>query len=1854
MVNMWPTLSVMKKNPPPGADAPLVDERATISKLEGYLANHRRDLTDNVDDDGDAAEEGYDKRHDDDGDDDDDEEEADHAEIYEELEVEMEMVTLQLVQTQSQLRQAHSNLKEWDDKVSKLERQLQAKDQELKDKEDEKDILLGQVQRLQCEVDDRDNSRARPELEQRLRKAVEFLKKDLAKSQEKHAKSQSEVRSQKSELEKMEQRNTQLEEAITKLESTNKLNEEKLVTCHLQLDEAREQATTVIEEMATIRDELTRAQNDTNEKQARLERDITKRVKERIRLQVRNETTQEITERTNRQVRAEMKAEKEKELDALREQFKKVFKEHAILKKKVDDSEYAISQSRKLEQQVPFMKDEISRLLSIIDSIKETHEEKIAELETCYRNQIKSVQEAATKEKWDHANEIRKQISKERDREVQDFTQRIEALSMQTDRLLQRAEKEKEEYADQVRKRVTQDKQREIQVLMDKLAERTRDSDELLEEAARDKEMYGNHVRQQMMEEKNREVNKFSYRIEVLTSEKETLLNRIQAFEEELSWTWKEQDKNVAKMKTSQMTLKSAEEEVFKLRRKNQNLTTMVERYKNDLENLSKEFNASKAHFRESMLESEDINFKLKDETRMLEAMLEKVQNEHSETLQDLDMARASLLETAKSNQNEIDLSLAAQANVRDSSNVHAMMTTAEAENVILKERISELENFETSNQEIRNCIEAEMEKVKGQREQREIDGQYWDEPHTLSTAAFLNSLQIEISRQRKTILDQKALLEHYQKSIQKSDTENMQLRSDLESSIAELESNQFKYDELMENFAETEAGNSRLNQHVEELNISLDACKRELVKVSKDLEKTKELEASIQSYENELFLLREHLNAVNSRLEQFECGSSFGENDIRSSNDVYCDDDATVASEETAKLKDEIRNLESMIEEQKMEKIDDDFDSDDSAAQSQHESHTNSDDEVARLKYEIENLTAEIERKETEMSDHSTASRLKDEIVQLNLKIEELHSVLDETATEKTRAFGRLAEAQIEKSFLREKLSELENDLGACRNDLSRTSEELERSREEVASQTDDIRQLQQRVERLNLMVETTERNRNRDTRELETSKERYADILLAHEKETECLHAETEKLSDLLKRSQEELQETKEQALRSRTYLEDELVKATEGSLKLDKTTEVLQSEIQKHKADQSNLKKETLHSKRLFHEALMESEKTIFELNEKMQALSQAMNISEKEFLDATQKLEADNKELHATLVATKERYSERVEDLEALLATSQVEQERVAIDLQNLESAFREASQAFEMEKSQLEIEIRKLRDEVVAGSDENLEVAKELQHSRLLFKEALIGWRAETTDLREQLRLWRTSENMEVDSSRDSFSVQSQQQSLHPSSQGSRGEGYNESRFEDYRGKIHETDVTTARMPSHSPTMKDSPQESPGRLQPSHYFSRLLDVDTDEGGPMSPYAHESSGHQSHESITTFFSEKKKSVSWMENEWDNDASAHTDSSKSTPRTFRGDDSSSNGKAVRWKDTEYVDGGRIFEEEPFDETKKMHTKLPAAAPSMSLEGGTFETRYTIDVMSNGSANRGRQTILSTGRRSMHLHDIEGRDDEVTVDSHVEDSSSTGGENDSLQGSSLLHRRHLTGVPRTRLASTIQQGHDGQTEESRDDRTVQSRDSFSYSTASNHSTSRYFNVYAGGGSSSSGRDSDRVGRSGGGSIERQAWSLGRRVVSNFIGDAGHRDDEDGEAAATGRLLQGGEKGWDGPVDRFSEREPVGMNSWPQQGGARRGRGNTTTAQTERGGAGRLVPATKPAPYDEGKELLEEEQPFDVGRNGSDVIDVIDTIGDDDGSMALSLGNASSATGSISALQSGTMSAPGVDRHIQ
>ena len=620
----------------------LFDESVTINKLEKYRSQ--------LDDDDTAT---------------------GSSGTYAEMVEEVEKVSEILSQTQSKLWETQGELKDSSDRTKFLEKKIQVAERNLNKLQVENGMLLEEEQRLrdnteamQKEMEERGVLRTRPALEQRLKKAVGFLKKDLTESQEKHTTSTIEVKRQKAEIEVLKESNKKLEGRIKEMEIQGKGSacelewgnkNDKLKIAQKWLQEAKEETTRLVEEVASLRNGIQRSKRVAESKESTLREQVTKKVKEKIKLEVREVVTEQVTKKVTREVTATLKAEKEREFAALREQFKKIFKQNAGLKDTLETSEAAVKRATTLQEENMSMKYEVSRYTMLLDETKKEQEIAVAQLESYFRKKIQQIKEDAAKEKWAHATEIRKQVSLEREREVDDFTGRIEALSQQTDRLLQKAEKEKEAYAIQVKRRVTEEKRREIESLKKKLEVCTKESKQLITEASKDKENYASQIRQQLDEQRRCELNKYIYRIETLTTEKEYLEKRIVSLEGQLSWTWQENESNSELLKVSLSDQKVSEDETLKLRRKNQNLMTLVERYKGDFDETSEELKRSRQRFREALLKLDEQNLKLKEQLNKIGGSHEKNKDGHSDTLNELKMVRKALADTVERHETEID-----------------------------------------------------------------------------------------------------------------------------------------------------------------------------------------------------------------------------------------------------------------------------------------------------------------------------------------------------------------------------------------------------------------------------------------------------------------------------------------------------------------------------------------------------------------------------------------------------------------------------------------------------------------------------------------------------------------------------------------------------------------------------------------------------------------------------------------------------------------------------------------------------------------------------------------------------------------------------------------------------------------------------------------------------------------------------------------------------------------------------------------------------------------------------------------------------------------------------------------------
>ncbi|KAL3923170.1 MAG: hypothetical protein SGILL_001807 [Bacillariaceae sp.] len=1667
-------------------------------------------------------------------------------------------VVQELVTTQSMLRKTESHLKERDSKVVSLQRNLRSKEKELQDVITEKNILIREIERLNEDADELEYGSERPELEKRLRKAVELLRKDLAASQEKYAASKIEVKSHQSKVEFMEEKNEMLRQSMKKLEEKNKSSEEKLS----QMTEAREEATKLTEEVAELRDRLRHSKMRADEKQAVIEQKISHQVKERLRVEVREETTKQVTERTERRIRAELQLAHDKEINALRAEFKKVFKEHSILQRQVDNSKNDVSKAERLEQQFPVLKEEIELLTEELEATKEESEQTIAELENQYRSQIQLVKEQAAKEKWDHGTEIRRHISKERDREVHDFTQRIEVLSKQTDRLLQRAEREKEEYADQVRKRISQEKQREIQDLSDKLAEITKESEDLLQEAGKDKEAYADQIRKQMTEEKTRELNKQSYRIEVLTSEKEALQKRIDAFEQELKWTWQQQEKNVEKIASTETALKSTEDELFSLKRSNQNLVNLVERYKKEHEDAAVDFKAAKDHFRESLLESEEAIFKLKDEIQNVEADLEASRNKHTSAVNKLNALRTSAGHGDGWDEDQPPLVVVPEDDVcSETSSVNTMLSAIESEKARLKNKRKAMRGYRGE----------DRLKESWREESKSSTGEYLHSGHLshgISTRAVAFDTTGVHPESHEILTEQ----------LRSTSAENIRLQHELKSASSDLLGKDGELAELRDALENNQSENIALKTKIEELTIALDGCKKELVRISNDPHSSKESTSVLQDYEERIRELEQHLDEAkissnnqlatsvamyskeidslmerlqqaNDRLESCQCANDNDTVSAQESNGLISGEEAdTLDSNETERLDNEINNLKVMIQKHKM-----DYSDSEALDDEENEEESTHPEDVAQLVCQIDILKRTVDVSNDRQRDHLRQIQMLTETIEsnreiiqdyeskeqdqavyvakMNKKVKELEQVIEGESIQAS------TELQAENIVLREKVQELEKLLNEYNERLSEATEELVETRQELASGGGSINHLRQRVDNLTRMLEEKDGTLNKMESMLEESNRKLDERTQQSKKEITELSSQMEELEYLLSQTQEELRESVDHETQSRDSLESKMVQSSNKSKQLQAQNQQLHQELERCEKEKSSILKELDHSKRLFGEAVTESEKTIFELSQRVESLSEALATSEIGLRDSIYDLETSNKELNDALEQSCGEYEEKVKDLQKLIDAMGTEKEILSNELGSVQQSMENATQELENEKAKSDKAIRKLRSEVTTCNEETLELSKELQHSRQLFREALIAWRVETKELTRQLDKFRGTDQWQSFHSRESVSLQSSQLVV-PDSAHSR----DSSSFKpDVERASREADTKRSSDDFDSDnddvSYEELRTESPGKAKASKFFTNLMTEDRQ-------------GHVSG-SMKNASTEKEQEV---------DESVSTAGSVSIPTN-----SSAGRKEVRWDDKH--------------ESQQIQRKLTISRAEMHGQEKTTIVREDSDRVTETRNIREDETT-----RDRPSDIIETR----SLESATGESFST--EDQSLRGSRLLPRGDFP-LQHNRFQSFRRNQQEQQLEqsESRDDTTVQSRDSgfFSYTYSE---TSNYSREYRAAGEQSETDNSSTRYRAQ--SHYNQTMQAHQRPSADQSEDAARQQQHDSTNRAwSPRFMQ-----------LLSKQKATGRDSMTTLPGGLLPSGSSHSASTRYGdkSASNRTMSSKPLPYDEQKEQAEEERPFD------------------------------------------------------
>ena len=493
------------------------------------------------------------------------------SEAYTQMVQEVERVTESLVQTQTWLKETDEENAILRGAVEELRR--------------EDETLRNEIQRLNQEILDRDEGRTRPELERRLRKAVEFLKKDLEKLTERYEQAEEQMESHHKTIAELKVAKLAAEAVANERESRVLSSGQELSDYKDRLKLAASGNAVLLEEVASLREELAQTKKIAEQKDVLIRKEVETKVKEKIKFEVREVVTQQVTEKVSREVTAKVKAQTETEIKTLRDQLKKVIKENSDLQTKIEGAEQQASEAVSLRHEIDALTVELAHYETIVSEARRDHELHLTKLETDYRIQMQAIREEASKKKWAHASEIRKQIMVEREREAEKFAERIDSLSKETDRLLEQAEKEKEKYANSLQIKVQQDMEKEIRTLTKKLKTQSRENDE---------------VRQAIEAEKVQEISKHKSRVDSLTKENDILRAKVLELEEEIEQGWQESE-------CLEKELKVAEEEKLTLKRKLHNLSTLNNRYKHDTAESNKELEEMKERVQEARAKEDNV-----------------------------------------------------------------------------------------------------------------------------------------------------------------------------------------------------------------------------------------------------------------------------------------------------------------------------------------------------------------------------------------------------------------------------------------------------------------------------------------------------------------------------------------------------------------------------------------------------------------------------------------------------------------------------------------------------------------------------------------------------------------------------------------------------------------------------------------------------------------------------------------------------------------------------------------------------------------------------------------------------------------------------------------------------------------------------------------------------------------------------------------------------------------------------------------------------------------------------------------------------------------------------------------------
>lgn len=589
-------------------------------------------------------------------------------------------------------------------------------------------------------------------------------------------------------------------------------------------------------EISNLRTELEINRRIVHVKRDLISKEITDELKETYRLEIRNEITDEISDKTTREVEVKLKEEYERKANNIQDQLDKVSNNCVALHEELDLSKDIIEDLRRMGQSIPLLENEVVRLQRIIYNMEDNRDVALAELEEKYERHVETIK-----------------IHFSREREQHEF------------------KREKNECEARVREEVTNKLKGEIQVLIEKVSELTVDyenlqtttgeenqlqvkkysrqmkeqKEELLEKFTKEKEDYGKQIRQVINDTKKLEFGDISSKVNELRDEKQVLQNTIIEIEKTNSITKGECEKNLEDLNQSKKLIKGFKNEILKLKKSKKDLTGLVEKQKKQCTDALNDLEKTRGHFKYNLLvESEEKIIKLENEVHDLKSVAERMGKQ----------------------------TLATKEGISSDVEFPGTGNTIQLRNEVrnLKSIIEQLRE-----QSLKNSDVISVQALPSKTYETEKNNYQTNEMTVIELKDKIRSLESLIEQLTKESLVKSLMVDEFKTREKLRDTEIERMAQELIDSVSQSETSKSELSKLKDIVSQKETENLQLNQRMEELRTSPNACTKDLNEICDRFEASTKKSAPLLEYEEEIASLNKKIIEYNFDAENCRCKSS-------------------------------------------------------------------------------------------------------------------------------------------------------------------------------------------------------------------------------------------------------------------------------------------------------------------------------------------------------------------------------------------------------------------------------------------------------------------------------------------------------------------------------------------------------------------------------------------------------------------------------------------------------------------------------------------------------------------------------------------------------------------------------------------------------------------------------------------------------------------------------------------------------------------------------------------------------------------------------------------------------------------